>query len=73
METFLKQHSLDANLRGAVTVEISAFLAAFDAAVEQQTSENLELLRTATDKLMRVAAGVRIELERVEESRRSHA
>ena len=47
---------LDASLREAATVEMSAFLVAFDAAVRQQTPDNLGLLRAATDKLLRAAA-----------------
>jgi hypothetical protein len=54
--TCLKQHSLDASLREAVTIEMSAFLAAFDAVAGQHTLEDLELLRAATDKLLRAAA-----------------
>ena len=58
------QSGLSLSFRESIMVEVSAFLVAFDAVVRQLTDENLELLRTATDRLLRAAARVRIELER---------
>lgn len=54
----------DPSLREAMTLEISAFLVAFDAVVVGGTPEAFDRLRGATDRLMRAAARVRIELER---------
>jgi len=42
------------------------FLAAFDAALTQDTQENRSALREATDRLLRAGARTRIELERLE-------
>ena len=42
------------------------FLAAFDAALIQDTQENRSALREATDRLLRAGARTRIELERLE-------
>jgi hypothetical protein len=53
-------------LRARVDSDISAFLAAFDAALVQDTQENRSALREATDRLLRAGARTRIELERLE-------
>jgi transposase-like protein len=58
------QPGFDLSLREAMTVEVSAFLVAFDALVAGRTARNFELLRDATDRLLRAAAHIRIELER---------
>jgi hypothetical protein len=51
-------------LREAITVEISAFLVALDDAMGEGKTEALQRLREATDRLLRAAARIRIELER---------
>jgi transposase-like protein len=55
---------LDFRLRAAITVEISAFLVALDDAMGEGKTEALQRLREATDRLLRAAARIRIELER---------
>jgi hypothetical protein len=57
---------IDHQLRTRVDTDIAAFLAAFDAALTQDTQENRSALREATDRLLRVGARTRIELERLE-------
>lgn len=57
---------IDQELRTRVDGDIAAFLAAFDAALQQDTQENRSLLREATDRLLRAGARTRIELERLE-------
>jgi hypothetical protein len=53
-------------LRARVDSDIAAFLAAFDAALGQDTQESRSVLREATDRLLRAGARTRIELERLE-------
>jgi hypothetical protein len=57
---------IDQELRARVDTDIAAFLAAFDAALMQDTQENRSALREATDRLLRAGARTRIELERLE-------
>lgn len=57
---------IDRELRARVEGDIAAFLAAFDAALAQDTLENRAALREATDRLLRAGARTRIELERLE-------
>ena len=57
---------IDHELRARVDTDIAAFLAAFDAALVQDTQENRSALREATDRLLRAGARTRIELERLE-------
>lgn len=57
---------IDGALRQRVDSDIAAFLAAFDAALAQDTPENRAGLREATDRLLRAGARTRIELERLE-------
>jgi hypothetical protein len=57
---------IDRELRARVDTDIAAFLAAFDAALEQDTQDNRSALREATDRLLRAGARTRIELERLE-------
>jgi hypothetical protein len=57
---------IDKELRARVDGDIAAFLAAFDAALLQDTQESRSALREATDRLLRVGARTRIELERLE-------
>ena len=57
---------IDRALRERVDGDISAFLAAFDAALEDDTAESRAGLREATDRLLRAGARTRIELERLE-------
>ncbi|MGE5271766.1 MAG: hypothetical protein ACM3JG_19060 [Thiohalocapsa sp.] len=57
---------IDHQLRARVDGDIAAFLAAFDAALQQDTQESRALLREATDRLLRAGARTRIELERLE-------
>lgn len=58
--------SIDRALRERVDDDISAFLAAFDAALAQDSLESRAGLREATDRLLRAGARTRIELERLE-------
>jgi hypothetical protein len=55
----------DATLRDRVTVEVSVFLVAFETVMAKPTTKDFDCLRDATDRLLRAAARVRIELERV--------
>jgi hypothetical protein len=57
---------IDRELRARVDTDIAAFLAAFDAALMQDTQESRSALREATDRLLRAGARTRIELERLE-------
>ncbi len=57
---------IDHELRARVDGDIAAFLAAFDAALMQDTQESRTALREATDRLLRAGARTRIELERLE-------
>lgn len=57
---------IDRALRERVDGDISAFLAAFDAALADDTIESRAGLREATDRLLRAGARTRIELERLE-------
>lgn len=58
--------SIDRALRERVDEDIAAFLAAFDAALAQDSVESRAGLREATDRLLRAGARTRIELERLE-------
>jgi hypothetical protein len=53
-------------LRERVHADTAAFLAAFDAALADDTAESRAGLRAATDRLLRAGARTRIELERLE-------
>ena len=57
---------IDQALRERVDGDITAFLAAFDAALAHDTSESRTGLRDATDRLLRAGARTRIQLERLE-------
>ncbi len=57
---------IDGALRARVDSDIAVFLAAFDAALAEDTQESRSALRDATDRLLRVGARTRIELERLE-------
>ncbi|HTT80723.1 MAG TPA: hypothetical protein VMF86_13670 [Stellaceae bacterium] len=57
---------IDHELRARVEGDITAFLAAFDAALDEDTPESRSALREATDRLLRAGARTRIELERLE-------
>ena len=57
---------IDKDLRARVDGDIAAFLAAFDAALVEDTQESRSALREATDRLLRAGARTRIELERLE-------
>ncbi|HEV8031585.1 MAG TPA: hypothetical protein VGP42_11255 [Stellaceae bacterium] len=57
---------IDRELRARVEGDIAAFLAAFDAALAEDTQESRSGLREATDRLLRAGARTRIELERLE-------
>jgi hypothetical protein len=57
---------IDQTLRERVESDITAFLAAFDAALTRDTTESRAGLREATDRLLRAGARTRIELERLE-------
>ena len=57
---------IDRALRERVDGDISAFLAAFDAALADDSIESRAELREATDRLLRAGARTRIELERLE-------
>jgi hypothetical protein len=58
------ESGLDFRLREAITVEISTFLVALDDAIGEGKAESLQRLREATDRLLRAAARIRIELDR---------
>jgi hypothetical protein len=57
---------IDQALRARVEGDVTAFLAAFDAALADDTLESRTGLREATDRLLRAGARTRIELERLE-------
>jgi hypothetical protein len=57
---------VDRALRERVESDISVFLAAFDAALADDTAESRARLREATDRLLRAGARTRIELERLD-------
>lgn len=57
---------IDHALRERINEDIAVFLAAFDAALDHDTSESRTELREATDRLLRAGARTRIELERLE-------
>jgi hypothetical protein len=57
---------IDRELRSRVDGDIATFLAAFDAALAEDTQESRFGLREATDRLLRAGARTRIELERLE-------
>ncbi|HEX3954744.1 MAG TPA: hypothetical protein VHW90_14300 [Stellaceae bacterium] len=57
---------IDQDLRARVDGDIAVFLAAFDAALAQDSQESRFALREATDRLLRAGARTRIELERME-------
>jgi transposase-like protein len=57
---------IDHALRERIDGDIAAFLAAFDAALDNDTVESRTGLREATDRLLRAGARTRIELERLE-------
>jgi hypothetical protein len=57
---------IDQALRERVDSDIAAFLAAFDAALAEDTLESRAGLRDATDRLLRAGARTRIQLERLE-------
>ncbi|HKS89872.1 MAG TPA: hypothetical protein VJR70_10565 [Stellaceae bacterium] len=57
---------IDRDLRTRVETDITAFLAAFDAALSADTQQSRSALREATDRLLRAGARTRIELERLE-------
>jgi len=57
---------IDRELRARVEADITAFLAAFDAALAEDTPGSRVGLREATDRLLRAGARTRIELERLE-------
>lgn len=55
---------IDPDLRWRVSSEIASFLAVFDSFLTDNSPEGYDELLSATDRLMRVAARTRIELER---------
>lgn len=57
---------IDQQLRSRIDGDIAAFLAAFDAALAEDTQASRFGLREATDRLLRAGARTRIELERLE-------
>ncbi len=64
-------HGFDAELRWRVSSEIASFLAVFDSFLTDSSPETYDQLLGATDRLMRVAARTRIELERARTSEHS--
>jgi hypothetical protein len=60
-----RHQGLDPELREKIRANISSFLVAFDAALEDMSRRNVEEFRDAIDSLMRSAARARIELEQV--------
>ena len=67
-----RKEGFDSSLREAMTLEVSALLVAFDAVVTRPSAEAVDQLRSATDRLLRAAARIRIELERVPASGTGH-
>ena len=67
-EAELRKDRFNFSLREAMTLEVSAFLVAFDAVVAQPSAEAFDQLRSATDRLLRATARIRIELERMPDS-----
>ena len=57
--------SLGGEIRQRVTGDIAAFLVALDQAVLSGTGPNVETLQDATDRLMRSAARIRLESEKL--------
>ncbi|WP_431855808.1 hypothetical protein [Azospirillum sp.] len=55
---------IDPDLRRRVSSEIASFLAVFDSFLTESSPDSYDQLLDATDRLMRVAARTRIELER---------
>ncbi len=62
---------IDPDLRWRVSSEIASFLAVFDSFLTDDSPETYDQLLAATDRLMRVAARTRIELERARASEHS--
>lgn len=62
---------IDPELRWRVSSEIASFLAVFDSFLTENSPESYDELLGATDRLMRVAARTRIELERARTSEHS--
>ena len=58
--------ALDHELRSRIDGDLTAFLAAFDAVLAADTQESRFGLKEATDRLLRVGARTRIELDRLE-------
>ncbi|HJU16871.1 MAG TPA: hypothetical protein VJ770_10415 [Stellaceae bacterium] len=58
--------AIDRALRERVHTDIAVFIAAFDAALAEDTPASRAGLREATDRLLRAGARTRIELERLE-------
>ena len=67
-----RKEGFDVSLREAMTLEVSSLLVAFDAVVARPSAEAVDQLRSATDRLLRAAARIRIELERVPASGAGH-
>jgi hypothetical protein len=55
-------------MRERVSSDIASFLVVFDSALISSSPENVARLLAATDRLMRAAARIRIELERLDEA-----
>jgi hypothetical protein len=55
----------DFSLRDVMTLEVSAFLVAFEAVMHKPAGTEFDQLRDATDRLLRAVARIRIELERI--------
>ncbi|WP_448189524.1 hypothetical protein [Azospirillum sp. sgz301742] len=62
---------IDPELRWRVSSEIASFLVVFDSFLTENSAESYDQLLDATDRLMRVAARTRIELERARPSEHS--
>ena len=54
-------------LRNRITAEFNTLMAALDAAAAEPDPETLAELRTATDRLMRAVARIRLEAERLDQ------
>jgi hypothetical protein len=57
-------HRVDETLRGRVAEEMQHFNEAFCAAEQDETTQNLEALADAADRLMRAVGRVLIEVKR---------
>lgn len=66
-----RQSTFDPEFRKKITGEVSEFLVAVDAVTAGGTPEDFERLRNVTDRVLRLAAWTRVELERITKERQA--